>query len=169
MKSKKGPSKKKKPWEIIAQIGGYLLAIAAILGGIQAIISKLPSKSPDPLTRISSEDFCPNFFSSIEEKNNLLVVLGTPEDKTPEINKEMAARLLDNTTMLGAITFTFSPVSDQFTILDVTDDKCVATNQSEFAVKNGEKFNVQLKENKSYYLLLKFSPDQKNLHIEFTK
>ena len=160
------PSPKKNLGEIATTIGKYLLAIAAILGGIQAIISRWPAPKPPLASGVSTNDFCPKFIQGVPNENSFIYLLGKPEDETPSMDQVMLVRFLDQTDSLGYIKFLYSANKDIFTIRDVTDDKCLGIGKSNFDVKNGEAFEIELKEQKKYHLLLNFDIDTKVLHLE---
>jgi hypothetical protein len=160
------PPPKKDLGEIASTVGKYLLAIAAILGGIQAVISRWPAPKPSLASQVSTNDFCPQFIQGVSDENSFIYLLGKSEDETPNMDQVMLVRFLNETDSLGYIKFYYSANNDIFTVRDVTDDKCLGIGKSNFDVKNGEAFEIELKEQKNYHLLLSFDPDKKVLHLE---
>jgi hypothetical protein len=156
--------------EIAATIGKYLIAIAAILGGIQAVISKWPTPKPDQSAALAPTDFCPQFIEGIPQENTFLYLLGKPEDQTVKsVDQLMLIRFFDGTGTLGFIKFSYIAKDDTFAVNDVTDDKCVGHGKSDFSVKNGDGTDVELKDEKKYHLLIKLDPGTKILHVDLSE
>ncbi len=156
--------------EIAATIGKYLIAVAAILGGLQAIISKLPTHKTDPSDALTPKDFCQQFVDGVQDENKFLYLLGKPKEQIIQNTEQlMLIRFLDQTGILGFMKFSYVPMDDTFMVNDVTDDKCVGYGKSNFSVKNGDRIDIELKDQKKYQLLIKLDPGTKTLRLDLSE
>ena len=127
------------------------------------------SRPPDPATQLSPNDFCPQFMKGVSKENKVIYTLGQTEDKPVGADPLMLVQFLSDTEILGYVRFSYIANTDTFAVSDVTDDKCVGRGKSDFNVKNGERTEVELRDEKKFQLLMKFDPGTKVLHVDLSE
>jgi hypothetical protein len=166
---KKAPTTDQKFKEIATKVGTYILGIAAIIGGLRAIIVEVwPEPTIEPVKTISAEDTCPLFLSSIPEENRFDLSLDA-DGFLPIADQIILVRFLDEIGVIGYMTVSHQAGSNSLMIHDTANDKCIGTGKTYYETGNGKTAGIELKDKKPYLLFMELDSAKNELHIKLTK
>ena len=169
------PRKKKAPPEqkfkdFATKFGTYILAIAAIIGGLRTIVVEFwPEKEVDPIDTLSAEETCPLFIGSIPEEDRFDVSLNK-DVSLPLTDHRILLRFLDEIGVLGYMTISHrQSEGGKIIIHDVANDKCIGMGDSNYTIVSGTSIEMGLKENKTFALFMEVSSETSSLKLKLTQ